>query len=110
MHAPMTPPLPPAPARSLHLAEWPGRSPILPDVTAAVGHTPMIALDRLAAGLEPRLLGKLETVNPGGSVKDRIAVPMIEAAERAGLLKPGGTIIEPTSGHTGVALAQAAAG
>jgi cystathionine beta-synthase len=105
----MTPPLPIDPVRSLQLAEQPGRPSILPDVTAAVGKTPMIALDRLAAGLEPRLAGKLESVNPGGSVKDRIALPMIEAAERAGLLKPGGTIVEPTSGNTGVALAQAAA-
>jgi cystathionine beta-synthase len=74
-----------------------------------VGHTPLVALDRLAAGVRPRIVAKLEHMNPGGSVKDRIAVPMIEAAERAGLLKPGGTIVEPTSGNTGVGLAQAAA-
>jgi cystathionine beta-synthase len=78
-------------------------------VTAAVGGTPLVALDRIAAGLRPRVVAKLESANPGGSVKDRIAVPMIEAAERAGLLKPGGTIVEPTSGNTGVGLAQAAA-
>ena len=88
------------------LAERPG---ILPDVTAAVGATPLVALDRIAAGVAPRLVGKLEHLNPGGSVKDRIALPMIEAAERAGLLKPGGVIVEPTSGNTGVGLAQAAA-
>ena len=82
---------------------------ILPDVTAAVGATPLVALDRLAAGLRPRIVGKLEHMNPGGSVKDRIALPMIEAAEQAGLLKPGGVIVEPTSGNTGVGLAQAAA-
>jgi cystathionine beta-synthase len=81
----------------------------LPDVTAAVGDTPLVALDRLAADVRPRLVAKLEHVNPGGSVKDRIALPMIEAAERAGLLKPGGVIVEPTSGNTGVGLAQAAA-
>jgi cystathionine beta-synthase len=78
-------------------------------VTAAVGGTPLVALDRLAAGVRPRLVAKLEHMNPGGSVKDRIAMPMIEAAERAGLLKPGGVIVEPTSGNTGVGLAQAAA-
>jgi cystathionine beta-synthase len=82
---------------------------VLPDVTAAVGRTPLVALDRLAAGVRPRLVAKLEHMNPGGSVKDRIAMPMIEAAERAGLLKPGGVIVEPTSGNTGVGLAQAAA-
>lgn len=82
---------------------------ILPDVTAAIGGTPLVALDRLAADVRPRIVAKLEHMNPGGSVKDRIAVPMIEAAELAGLLKPGGTIVEPTSGNTGVGLAQAAA-
>jgi len=78
-------------------------------VTAAIGDTPLVALDRLAAGLAPRVVAKLEHMNPGGSVKDRIALPMIEAAERAGLLKPGGVIVEPTSGNTGVGLAMAAA-
>jgi cystathionine beta-synthase len=82
---------------------------ILPDVTAAVGATPLVALDRFAADVRPRIVAKLEHMNPGGSVKDRIALPMIEAAERAGLLKPGGVIVEPTSGNTGVGLAQAAA-
>jgi cystathionine beta-synthase len=78
-------------------------------VTAAIGGTPLVALDRLGAGVTPRIVGKLEHMNPGGSVKDRIAMPMIEAAERAGLLKPGGVIVEPTSGNTGVGLAMAAA-
>jgi cystathionine beta-synthase len=78
-------------------------------VTAAVGGTPLVALDRLAVDVAPRIVAKLEHMNPGGSVKDRIAMPMIEAAERAGLLKPGGVIVEPTSGNTGVGLAQAAA-
>jgi cystathionine beta-synthase len=82
---------------------------ILPDVLAAVGGTPLVALDRLAAGIAPRVVAKLEQMNPGGSVKDRIALPMIEAAERAGLLQPGGVIVEPTSGNTGVGLAMAAA-
>ncbi len=94
------------PARSRNLAE---RSRILRDVTDAVGDTPLIALDRLAADVAPRIVGKLESMNPGGSVKDRIGLPMIEAAEAAGLLKPGGVIVEPTSGNTGVGLAQAAA-
>ncbi len=79
-----------------------------------VGNTPLVKLDRIAAelgpvGRRPLILGKLEMLNPGGSVKDRIGLPMIEAAERAGLLKPGGTIIEPTSGNTGHGLAIAAA-
>jgi cystathionine beta-synthase len=82
---------------------------IRPDITAAIGGTPLVALDRLADGVPGRLVAKLESMNPGGSVKDRIALPMIEAAERAGLLKPGGTIVEPTSGNTGVGLAMAAA-
>ena len=97
---------PPLPRRSRPLADRPG---ILPDITAAIGGTPLVALDRLASGVRPRLLAKLESSNPGGSVKDRIALPMIEAAERAGLLKPGGVIVEPTSGNTGVGLAMAAA-
>src|SRR5436190_15454946 len=91
------------------LADASGSMAIRPDVTAAVGGTPLVALDRLAAGVGPRIVAKLESMNPGGSVKDRIALPMIEAAERAGLLKPGGTIVEPTSGNTGVGLAMAAA-
>jgi cystathionine beta-synthase len=68
-----------------------------------------VALDRIGAGVRPRIVAKLEALNPGGSVKDRIALPMIEAAEREGLLKPGGTIVEPTSGNTGIGLAMAAA-
>ncbi|HTS14326.1 MAG TPA: pyridoxal-phosphate dependent enzyme, partial [Candidatus Sulfotelmatobacter sp.] len=79
-----------------------------------VGRTPLVRLSRLTASLgpaeaQPLLLAKLEMLNPGGSVKDRIGLPMIEAAERAGLLRPGGTIIEPTSGNTGHGLAIAAA-
>ncbi len=79
-----------------------------------VGGTPLVRLGRVTRDLgpadrQPLILAKLETLNPGGSVKDRIGLPMIEAAERAGLLKPGGTIIEPTSGNTGHGLAIAAA-
>jgi len=79
-----------------------------------VGGTPLVRVSRLTRDLgpadrQPLLLAKLEMLNPGGSVKDRIGLPMIEAAEKAGLLKPGGTIIEPTSGNTGHGLAIAAA-
>jgi cystathionine beta-synthase len=80
-----------------------------------VGDTPLVRLTRIPErdlgplDAQPLILAKLETLNPGGSVKDRIGLPMIEAAERAGLLKPGGTIIEPTSGNTGHGLAIAAA-
>jgi cystathionine beta-synthase len=74
-----------------------------------VGNTPLLRLSRIGAGLPGQLLAKLEMLNPGGSVKDRIGIRMIEAAEDAGLLGPGGTIVEPTSGNTGVGLAIAAA-
>jgi cystathionine beta-synthase len=74
-----------------------------------IGNTPLVRLDRMGRELECTLLAKLEMLNPGGSVKDRIGVRMIDAAERAGLLKPGGTIVEPTSGNTGVGLAIVAA-
>jgi len=79
-----------------------------------VGRTPLVRLSRITRDLgatdeQPLLLAKLEMLNPGGSVKDRIGLPMIEAAERNGLLQPGGTIIEPTSGNTGHGLAIAAA-
>jgi cystathionine beta-synthase len=75
-----------------------------------VGDTPIVRLDRLSPKGGARLLAKLEYLNPGGSVKDRIGLAMIEAAERDGTLKPGGTIVEPTSGNTGAGLAIAAAG
>jgi len=74
-----------------------------------IGSTPLVRLDKVGAGLPCTLLGKLEMLNPGGSVKDRIGLRMIEAAEREGKLAPGGTIVEPTSGNTGVGLAIAAA-
>ncbi len=70
-----------------------------------VGNTPLVQLTRVTGDVRPLVLAKVEYLNPGGSVKDRIAVKMIEAAEREGLLKPGGTIVEPTSGNTGVGLA-----
>jgi cystathionine beta-synthase len=80
-----------------------------PTVLDLVGGTPIVRLDRLTPAGGARILAKLEFLNPGGSVKDRIGLAMIEAAERDGLLKPGGTIVEPTSGNTGVGLAIAAA-
>jgi cystathionine beta-synthase len=80
-----------------------------PSVLELVGNTPIVRLDSLGRGVEPQLLAKLEYLNPGGSVKDRIGLAMIEKAEAEGKLKPGGTIVEPTSGNTGVGLAIAAA-
>jgi cystathionine beta-synthase len=74
-----------------------------------IGNTPLVRLDRIGRDQSCQLIAKLELLNPGGSVKDRIGVAMIDAAERAGLLKPGGTIVEPTSGNTGVGLAIVAA-
>ena len=82
---------------------------VLENFLGAMGDTPLVRLHRVARGVQPSLLAKLEMLNPGGSVKDRIGLPMIEAAERADLLKPGGTIVEPTSGNTGHGLAIAAA-
>src|SRR6201994_3611499 len=73
-----------------------------------IGGTPLVRLSRIGAGLRPQLVAKLEVFNPGGSIKDRVAVALIEAAERDGRLKPGGTIVEPTSGNTGTGLAIAA--
>jgi len=73
-----------------------------------IGNTPLVQLNKVSQGLKPVILAKLENLNPGGSVKDRIGVAMIEEAERRGLLKPGGTIVEPTSGNTGVGLAMVA--
>ena len=74
-----------------------------------IGHTPMVRLGQIGQGLRCDLLAKLETTNPGGSSKDRPALTMVLAAEEEGLLKPGSTIIEPTSGNTGVGLAIVAA-
>jgi cystathionine beta-synthase len=80
-----------------------------PTVLDLIGNTPLVRLQRLARDVAPTVVAKLEFMNPGGSVKDRIGVRMIEAAERDGLLGPGGTIVEPTSGNTGVGLAMVAA-
>jgi cystathionine beta-synthase len=78
-------------------------------VLGLIGHTPLVKLQRLNKGLKPLILAKMENLNPGFSVKDRIGVSMIEFAEREGILKPGGTIVEATSGNTGIGLAIAAA-
>ena len=80
-----------------------------PDVTALIGRTPLVELRRYGADLPGRLVAKLESANPGGSVKDRIALAMVEDAERTGRLGEGGTIVEPTSGNTGIGLAMVAA-
>ncbi len=82
---------------------------ILANVMEAVGNTPLIRINKLTQGLRATVLAKVEFFNPGGSVKDRIGPAMIEDAERRGLIKPGGTIVEATSGNTGVGLAIAAA-
>jgi cystathionine beta-synthase len=79
------------------------------NVLALIGHTPLVKLNRLTRGIKATLLAKMENLNPGFSVKDRIGVSMIAAAEREGKLKPGGTIVEATSGNTGIGLALAAA-
>src|SRR6266403_1825435 len=78
------------------------------DVLGLIGHTPLVKLNRLNKGLKPLILAKMENLNPGFSVKDRIVISMIKAAEREGKLKPGGTIVEATSGNTGIGLAIAA--
>ncbi|WP_326560933.1 cystathionine beta-synthase [Micromonospora sp. NBC_01796] len=75
------------------------------NVVDLIGHTPLVRLNQVTAGISATVLAKVEYFNPGGSVKDRIALRMVEEAERAGLLRPGGTIVEPTSGNTGVGLA-----
>src|SRR2546428_431388 len=78
-------------------------------VLELIGHTPMVRLNRLPKPGGASVVAKLESVNPGGSVKDRIAVAMLDAAEQQGRLKPGSTIVEPTSGNTGIGLAMASA-
>ena len=78
------------------------------NIVELIGNTPLIRLNRVARHVRPTILAKVEYTNPGGSVKDRIGIRMVEDAERRGLLHPGGTIVEPTSGNTGVGLALAA--
>ena len=74
-------------------------------ISELVGNTPLVRLNSVTRGLSATVLAKVEYLNPGGSVKDRIALKMVEAAEASGELQPGGTIVEPTSGNTGIGLA-----
>src|SRR5215218_3289660 len=85
------------------------RVPMLDSILDAVGHTPLVVLGRLTEGLQAKVAVKVESQNPGGSVKDRVAMAMIAEAEARGLLRAGGTIIEATAGNTGVGLAMVAA-
>jgi cystathionine beta-synthase len=103
MTTPLTPPVP--------KGAGPTGSPtmIYPDVLSLIGDTQLVRLNRVTRGLRATVAGKLEMVNPGGSIKDRIAISMVREAEAAGRLKPGGTIVEPTSGNTGAGLAMTAA-
>ena len=93
------------------MSKTPGRGRIYASITETIGDTPIVRLDKLARekGVKANLLAKLEFFNPISSVKDRIGVNMIDALEASGTLKPGGTLIEPTSGNTGIALAFVAA-
>ncbi|HEV7762058.1 MAG TPA: cystathionine beta-synthase [Acidimicrobiales bacterium] len=93
----------------MHESESPSEPQIADSLLDLIGDTPLLNLGRVAGDLECRVVAKLEMLNPGGSVKDRPALTMIEQAEREGLLGPGGTIVEPTSGNTGVGLAIVAA-
>src|SRR3972149_6352531 len=79
------------------------------NILEVIGNTPLVRLNRVARGIRTPILAKLEYMNPGGSVKDRIGITMLESAEKEGQIKPGGTIIEGTSGNTGIGLALAAA-
>ena len=81
----------------------------LDSILDAIGNTPLIKLNRLGAHLECNLYAKCEFLNPGGSVKDRIGLAMVDAAEKEGRIKPGDTLIEPTSGNTGIGIALAGA-
>ena len=100
---------PPAGVRILPVSDRGAPMDVAGSLLDLVGDTPLVRLDRVGRDLACHLVAKLEFLNPGGSVKDRPALAMIEAAERDGLLQPGGTIVEPTSGNTGVGLAIVAA-
>jgi cysteine synthase A len=98
-------------ARTPQVTEFAGRGRIYDSITDTIGNTPLVRLNRIGQerGVQANLLAKLEFFNPISSVKDRIGVAMIDAAEASGQLKPGGTLVEPTSGNTGIALAFTAA-
>jgi len=100
-----------ATSKPIHPPATVGRGRIYSSITETVGNTPIVRLDRLAAqrGIRANLLAKLEFFNPMASVKDRIGLAMVDALERDGKLKPGGVLVEPTSGNTGIALAFVAA-
>jgi len=83
--------------------------PIAASILETVGDTPLVELQRIGSELSGRLVAKMESFNPGGSVKDRIAISIIEEAEHSGALRPGGAIVESTSGNTGMGLALVAA-
>ena len=86
-----------------------GDRKVYDNILGAIGHTPLVRLARVAHSVPARIYAKLENLNPGGSIKDRVGLYIIEQAERRGDLKPGGTVVEATSGNTGVGLAIAAA-
>ena len=84
-------------------------SAVKDSILDTIGNTPLVRLSRIGAGLRPQLVAKLESFNPGGSIKDRVGLNLIEAAERSGKLKTGGTLVEATAGNTGLGLALVAA-
>jgi cystathionine beta-synthase len=98
-----------APEKDGMQIELPQEMEVYDSLLQLIGNTPLVRMSRFARGVRPQFLAKLEMLNPGGSVKDRIGIRMVEEAERRGLLRKGGTIVEPTSGNTGVGLAIAAA-
>ena len=77
------------------------------NILSTIGNTPLVKLNKVVEGVKATVLAKIETFNPGNSIKDRMALKMVEDAEKAGILKPGGTIIEGTSGNTGMGTAPA---